>query len=72
MPHCARCVPKALRYPSWKRSEPGFGRPTAGAKAPVVSTLARMLAMQIYHRQRQLGESDGEAVLAQAGLSKAH
>jgi nitrate reductase beta subunit len=30
-----------------------------------------MLAMRIYHRQRQLGEGDGEAVLAQAGLSAA-
>ena len=27
--------------------------------------------MRIYHRQRQLGEGDGAAVLAQAGLTEA-
>jgi nitrate reductase beta subunit len=44
---------------------------TAGAEAPIVSALERMLAMRIYFRQRQLGEGEGAAVLEQAGLTKA-
>jgi nitrate reductase beta subunit len=44
---------------------------TAGAEEPIVSALERMLAMRIFFRQRQLGEGDGAAVLAQAGLSQA-
>jgi nitrate reductase beta subunit len=44
---------------------------TAGAETPIVSALERLLAMRIYFRQRQLGEGDGAAVLAQAGLSRA-
>ncbi|MCB1625663.1 MAG: nitrate reductase subunit beta, partial [Pseudomonadales bacterium] len=42
---------------------------TAGAEAPVVTALERMLAMRIYHRRRQLGEGDAREVLDQAGLS---
>ena len=42
---------------------------TAGAEAPIVSALERMLAMRIHYRRRQLGEGDGADVLAQAGLS---
>ena len=38
---------------------------------PAASALERMLAMRIYYRQRQLGEGDGQAVLAQAGLTVA-
>jgi nitrate reductase beta subunit len=44
---------------------------TAGAEAPVVSALERMLAMRIYFRKRQLGEDGGAAVLDQTGLSVA-
>ena len=44
---------------------------TAGAEAPIVAALERLLAMRIYFRQRQLGEGDGAAVLAQAGISVA-
>ena len=44
---------------------------TAGAEAPIVAAPERMLAMRIYFRQRQLGEGDGAAVLAQAGISVA-
>ena len=44
---------------------------TAGAEAPIVTALERMLAMRIYFRQRQLGDGDGQAVLAQAGLTVA-
>jgi nitrate reductase beta subunit len=44
---------------------------TAGAEAPIVSALERMLAMRIYYRKRQLREAGGEAVLAQAGVSVA-
>jgi nitrate reductase beta subunit len=44
---------------------------TAGAEAPIVSALERMLAMRIYYRQRQLGDGDGRELLAQAGLTVA-
>jgi nitrate reductase beta subunit len=44
---------------------------TAGAEAPVVAALERMLAMRIYYRQRQLGEGNGQEALAQAGLTVA-
>jgi nitrate reductase beta subunit len=44
---------------------------TAGAEAPVISALERMLAMRIYFRKRQLREGGGEGVLAQAGISVA-
>ena len=44
---------------------------TAGAEAPIVAALERMLAMRIYFRQRQLGEGDGRSVLEQTGLSVA-
>jgi nitrate reductase beta subunit len=44
---------------------------TAGAEEPVVTALERLFAMRIHYRQRQLGESDGMAVLEQAGLSLA-
>jgi nitrate reductase beta subunit len=44
---------------------------TAGAEAPIVSALERMLAMRIYFRKRQLGEDGGAAVLDQTGLSVA-
>jgi nitrate reductase beta subunit len=44
---------------------------TAGAEAPIVSALERMLAMRICYRARQLGEGDGGQVLAQAGLTAA-
>lgn len=44
---------------------------TAGAEAPVVAALERMLAMRIYYRQRQLGDGEGREVLAQAGLTVA-
>ena len=44
---------------------------TAGAEAPIVSALERLLAMRTHYRQRQLGESDGMAVLEQVGLSLA-
>jgi nitrate reductase beta subunit len=44
---------------------------TAGAEAPIVSALERLLAMRAFYRGRQLGQSDNMAVLAQAGLSLA-
>jgi nitrate reductase beta subunit len=44
---------------------------TAGSEAPIIAALERMLAMRIYYRQRQLGECDGQEVLAQAGLTLA-
>jgi nitrate reductase beta subunit len=44
---------------------------TAGAEAPIVSALERMLAMRVYYRRRQLGEDGGSDVLAQAGLTVA-
>jgi nitrate reductase beta subunit len=44
---------------------------TAGAEAPIVSALERMLAMRTYYRQRQLGEGDGQDALAAAGLTAA-
>jgi nitrate reductase / nitrite oxidoreductase, beta subunit len=44
---------------------------TAGAEAPIVKALERMLAMRIYYRKRQLGDGDGRTALAQAGLSVA-
>jgi nitrate reductase beta subunit len=44
---------------------------TAGAEAPIIMALERMLAMRAYYRQRQLGEGDGQEMLAQAGLSVA-
>jgi nitrate reductase / nitrite oxidoreductase, beta subunit len=44
---------------------------TAGAEAPIIAALERMLAMRTYYRQRQLGEDDGYEVLAQAGVSVA-
>src|SRR5262249_40648251 len=44
---------------------------TAGAEAPIVLALERMLAMRIYYRQRQLGDGDGQELLAQAGLTVA-
>ena len=43
---------------------------TAGAEEPIVAALQRLFAMRIYFRQRQLGDGDGAAVLAQAGLSR--
>jgi len=44
---------------------------TAGAEAPIVSALERMLAMRVYYRARQLGEDGGESALAQTGLTVA-
>src|SRR5262249_22128340 len=44
---------------------------TAGAEAPIVSALERMLAMRVYYRQHQLGEGDGREALSQAGLTVA-
>ena len=44
---------------------------TAGAEAPIVAALERMLAMRVYYRRRQLGEAGGEAALEQAGLTVA-
>jgi nitrate reductase beta subunit len=44
---------------------------TAGAEAPIVAALERMLAMRVYFRQRQLDVGDGRSVLAQAGLTVA-
>jgi nitrate reductase / nitrite oxidoreductase, beta subunit len=41
---------------------------TAGAEAPIVSALERMLAMRAFFRDRQLGAGDNMAVLEQAGL----
>jgi nitrate reductase beta subunit len=40
---------------------------TAGAEAPIVSALERLLAMRTHFRQRQLGDGDGQAVLDQVG-----
>jgi nitrate reductase beta subunit len=42
---------------------------TAGEEEPIVAALERLLGMRTYFRQRQLGDSDGMAVLKQAGLS---
>ena len=44
---------------------------TAGAEAPVISALERMLAMRAFFRGRQLGGGDDMAVLEQARLSLA-
>jgi len=44
---------------------------TAGAEAPIVSALERMLAMRAFFRGRQLGTEDNMVVLEQAGLSLA-
>jgi nitrate reductase beta subunit len=44
---------------------------TAGAEAPIVAALERMLAMRAFFRGRQLGAEDNMAVLNQAGLSLA-
>ena len=44
---------------------------TAGAEAPIIAALERMLAMRAYYRQRQLGEGNGQTVLAQSGLGVA-
>jgi nitrate reductase beta subunit len=44
---------------------------TAGAEAPIVSALERLLAMRTHFRQRQLGDGDGQAVLDQVGLTRA-
>ena len=44
---------------------------TAGAEAPIIAALERMLAMRAYYRQRQLGEGGGQEVLIHAGLSVA-
>ncbi len=42
---------------------------TAGAEAPVVAALERMLAMRAFHRGRQLGEGGGPALLERVGLT---
>ncbi|MGH7077323.1 MAG: nitrate reductase subunit beta, partial [Acetobacteraceae bacterium] len=42
---------------------------TAGADAPIISALERMLAMRAFYRGRQFGQADNTAVLEQAGLS---
>jgi len=44
---------------------------TAGAEAPIVAALERLLAMRAFYRHRQLGEAGGQEALAQAGLSVA-
>ena len=44
---------------------------TAGAEAPIIRALERMLAMRADYRPRQLGEGDGQGMLAHAGLSVA-
>src|SRR5499433_585618 len=44
---------------------------TAGAEAPIVAALDRLLGMRTYYRQRQLGQGDGQAVLDQVGLTVA-
>src|SRR6516164_6319032 len=44
---------------------------TAGAEAPIIAALERMLAMRAYYRQRQLGEGGGQAVLKQVGITVA-
>ena len=44
---------------------------TAGAEAPIVAALERLLGMRIYYRRRQLGQGNGEAVLDQVGLTVA-
>ncbi|MGH7091538.1 MAG: 4Fe-4S dicluster domain-containing protein, partial [Stellaceae bacterium] len=42
---------------------------TAGAEAPIVAALERMLAMRAFYRGRQFGEADNPAVLKQAGIT---
>ncbi len=42
---------------------------TAGAEAPVVSALERLLAMRAFHRGRRLGEDGGAALLERVGLT---
>lgn len=42
---------------------------TAGAEAPIIAALERMLAMRVYYRKRQLGDGDGREALGQVGLS---
>ncbi|MGH7071546.1 MAG: nitrate reductase subunit beta [Acetobacteraceae bacterium] len=44
---------------------------TAGAEAPIVSALERLLAMRAFFRHRQFGEADNRAVLEQASLGLA-
>jgi nitrate reductase / nitrite oxidoreductase, beta subunit len=44
---------------------------TAGAEAPIVAALERLLGMRTYYRQRQLGQGNGQAVLDQVGLTVA-
>jgi len=44
---------------------------TAGAEAPIVSALERLLAMRAFYRGRQLGAGDNGGVLDQAGLTLA-
>ena len=43
---------------------------TAGAEEPIIAAIKRLFAMRIYFRLRQLGDGDGAAVLAQAGMSR--
>jgi nitrate reductase / nitrite oxidoreductase, beta subunit len=42
---------------------------TAGAEAPIVTALERMLAMRAFYRDRQFGAADNLAVLEQAGIT---
>ncbi|MDE2167444.1 MAG: nitrate reductase subunit beta [Alphaproteobacteria bacterium] len=42
---------------------------TAGAEAPIVSALERLLAMRAFFRGRQLGSGDNMSVLEQVGLN---
>ncbi|MGH7081591.1 MAG: nitrate reductase subunit beta [Acetobacteraceae bacterium] len=42
---------------------------TAGADAPIISALERMLAMRAFYRGRQFGQADNVAALEQTGLS---
>ncbi len=44
---------------------------TAGAEAPIVSALERLLAMRSFFRARQLGEPDDMAVLEEVGIGLA-
>jgi nitrate reductase beta subunit len=44
---------------------------TAGAEAPIVAALERLLAMRTFYRHRQLGEAGGREALAQAGIGVA-
>ncbi len=43
---------------------------TAGAEAPIITALERLLAMRAFYRDRQLGAGDNLAVLQQAGLTR--